>query len=78
MVPFRGCIGANVNVDGERHIHVFCAVAACWCKPLQLLYVLRAACCGHPLQSLVVFPARASREEKEVEDGGEPSHAWRG
>ena len=29
---------------------MFCAVAACWCKLLQLLYAFCTACCGHPLQ----------------------------
>ena len=38
MVPFRACIGANVDVDGERHM----------CSALLLLAgVSCSSCCMH-------------------------------
>ena len=50
MVPFRASIGANVDVDGERHMCSALLVLAgvsCSCY-----YTLCTACCGHPLQSI--------------------------
>ena len=73
MVPFRACIGADVVVDGERHICsallLLAGVSCCMYSVLRAAATLCSAC--------LVFLARASREEKEV-DEGKPSHAWRG